>query len=91
MASAGPQKWDYCAPRTNYADLRKRVGNAFEEKAHEFCTTRLGTEFSECRYSENNIMMTQFYFLFVRIPPFARYIHSIIALSCNTREFPVRI
>lgn len=26
---------DYCAPRTNYADVRHRVGTAFGEKANE--------------------------------------------------------
>ena len=35
MANAGAQKWDYCAPRINYADVRQRVGNAFVEKANE--------------------------------------------------------
>ncbi len=35
MANAGPQKWDYCAPRADYADVRKRVGHAFAEKANE--------------------------------------------------------
>ena len=35
VANAGPQRWDYCAPKPNYADVRKRVGNAFAEKAHE--------------------------------------------------------
>jgi hypothetical protein len=34
-ASAGPQKWDYCAPKINYADVRKRVQHAFAEKAYE--------------------------------------------------------
>ncbi len=35
VANAGPQKWDYCAPRADYADVRKRVGHAFAEKADE--------------------------------------------------------
>lgn len=35
MASAGRQKWDYCAPKANYAEVRVRVGNAFAEKANE--------------------------------------------------------
>ena len=35
MANAGAQKWDYCAPKINYADVRQRVGNAFVEKANE--------------------------------------------------------
>lgn len=35
VANAGAQKWDYCAPKANYADVRKRVGNAFAEKANE--------------------------------------------------------
>jgi hypothetical protein len=35
VANAGPQKWDYCAPKINYADVRQRVGNAFVEKANE--------------------------------------------------------
>lgn len=35
VANAGSQKWDYCAPKTNYADVRQRVRNAFAEKAHE--------------------------------------------------------
>ena len=35
VANAGPQKWDYCAPRADYADVRKRVGHAFAEKANE--------------------------------------------------------
>merc|ERR1719203_1237534 len=35
VANAGPRKWDFCAPRTNYADVRKRVGYAFAEKANE--------------------------------------------------------
>lgn len=35
VANAGAQKWDYCAPKINYADVRKRVGNAFVEKANE--------------------------------------------------------
>ena len=26
---------DYCAPKINYADVRKRVQHAFAEKAHE--------------------------------------------------------
>lgn len=26
---------DYCAPKINYADVRKRVSYAFAEKAHE--------------------------------------------------------
>ena len=26
---------DYCAPKINYADVRKRVRYAFAEKAHE--------------------------------------------------------
>ena len=34
-ANAGPQKWDYCAPKVNYADVRQRVGNAFAEKTNE--------------------------------------------------------
>ena len=34
-ANLGPQKWDYCAPKINYADVRQRVGNAFAEKANE--------------------------------------------------------
>jgi hypothetical protein len=34
-ANAGPQKWDYCAPKINYADVRKRVQHAFVEKANE--------------------------------------------------------
>merc|ERR1712216_880886 len=34
-ASSGPQKWDYCTPRVNYADVRQRVGYAFAEKASE--------------------------------------------------------
>ena len=34
-ANAGAQKWDYCAPKVNYADVRQRVGNAFAEKANE--------------------------------------------------------
>jgi hypothetical protein len=33
VANAGSQKWDYCAPKTNYADVRQRVRNAFAEKA----------------------------------------------------------
>lgn len=36
VANAGPQKWDYCAPRADYADVRRRVGQAFAEKANEF-------------------------------------------------------
>merc|ERR1712072_853538 len=35
VANAGPQKWDYCAPKIDYADVRKRVGYAFAEKANE--------------------------------------------------------
>merc|ERR1712083_52100 len=35
VANAGPRKWDFCAPRINYADVRKRVGYAFAEKANE--------------------------------------------------------
>lgn len=35
MANAGPQKWEYCAPKTDYADVRRRVGHAFAEKANE--------------------------------------------------------
>ena len=35
MANAGTQKWDYCMPRINYADVRRRVGSAFAEKANE--------------------------------------------------------
>ena len=35
VANAGPQKWDYCAPKTDYADVRSRVGQAFAEKANE--------------------------------------------------------
>ena len=35
VANAGAQKWDYCAPKINYADVRQRVGNAFVEKANE--------------------------------------------------------
>ena len=35
VANAGSQKWDYCAPKPNYANVRQRVGNAFAEKAHE--------------------------------------------------------
>lgn len=34
-AGAGAQKWDYCAPKINYADVRKRVQHAFAEKANE--------------------------------------------------------
>merc|ERR1719163_1777320 len=34
-ANAGAQKWDYCAPKVNYADVRKRVGAAFAEKTNE--------------------------------------------------------
>ena len=26
---------EYCSPKTNYADVRKRVANAFSEKANE--------------------------------------------------------
>ena len=35
VANAGPQKWNYCAPRADYADVRRRVGHAFAEKANE--------------------------------------------------------
>ena len=35
VANAGRQKWDYCAPKINYADVRARVANAFAEKANE--------------------------------------------------------
>ena len=35
VANAGRQKWDYCAPKVNYADVRARVANAFAEKANE--------------------------------------------------------
>ncbi len=35
VANAGTQKWDYCMPRINYADVRRRVGSAFAEKANE--------------------------------------------------------
>ena len=35
MANAGTQKWDYCMPRINYADVRGRVGSAFAEKANK--------------------------------------------------------
>ena len=35
MANAGRQKWDYCATKVNYADVRARVANAFAEKANE--------------------------------------------------------
>merc|ERR1712086_524905 len=35
VANAGAQKWDYCAPKINYADVRKRVSYAFAEKASE--------------------------------------------------------
>ena len=35
MANAGPQKWDYCSPKADYADVRRRVGHAFAEKANE--------------------------------------------------------
>jgi hypothetical protein len=34
-ANAGSQKWDYCVPKPNYAEVRARVGSAFAEKAHE--------------------------------------------------------
>lgn len=34
-ASAGEQKWDYCAPKINYADVRRRVEDSFGEKANE--------------------------------------------------------
>ena len=35
VANADSKKWDYCAPKPNYADVRQRVGNAFGEKANE--------------------------------------------------------
>jgi len=35
VANAGTQKWDYCMPRINYANVRGRVGSAFAEKANE--------------------------------------------------------
>ena len=35
VANADTQKWDYCMPRINYADVRRRVGSAFAEKANE--------------------------------------------------------
>merc|ERR1711907_32790 len=35
VANTGASKWDYCAPKPNYADVRKRVANAFAEKANE--------------------------------------------------------
>ena len=35
VANAGPQKWDYCTPKANYADVRQHVGSAFAEKANE--------------------------------------------------------
>ena len=35
MANAAAMKWDYCAPKIDYADVRKRVGYAFAEKANE--------------------------------------------------------
>ena len=35
VASAASQKWNYCTPKTNYADVRHRVSNAFAEKANE--------------------------------------------------------
>lgn len=35
VAQALNQLEDYCAPKTNYADIRKRVNYAFAEKAHE--------------------------------------------------------
>ena len=34
-ANVGSQKWDYCAPRIDYSEVRRRVGNAFAEKASE--------------------------------------------------------
>jgi hypothetical protein len=34
-ANVGSQKWDYCTPRIDYVDIRKRVGNAFAEKSNE--------------------------------------------------------
>ena len=35
VANGDSKKWDYCAPKPNYADVRHRVGNAFSEKANE--------------------------------------------------------
>ena len=35
VANSGTQKWNYCSPKPNYADVRQRVGNAFAEKAYE--------------------------------------------------------
>jgi len=39
VANAGQQKWDYCAPKIDYAEVRKRVQNAFGEKANEIADT----------------------------------------------------
>ena len=35
VADAAAQKWDYCASKVDYADVRQRVGHAFAEKANE--------------------------------------------------------
>merc|ERR1719238_102848 len=35
VADAAAQKWDYCAAKVDYADVRQRVGHAFAEKANE--------------------------------------------------------
>ena len=40
MAASGSMNWqDYCAPKTDYAEVRKRVQYAFQEKAYEMAET----------------------------------------------------
>lgn len=36
IGGSNSEDWGYCAPRTDYGDVRMRVANAYAEKRHEF-------------------------------------------------------
>ena len=67
MANAGTQKWDYCMPRINYADVRGRVGSAFAEKANEIADAVAVVQ-SLSRETTRLSCVSLVYDLFVNVP-----------------------